>query len=88
MDGEPLGVADLKAAMYAAQPREKLPPPEERKAIRVAAGVTVEEAARAMGIDPARLELWETRVSPRVRASYRYRKLLAVLETRTGQSDK
>jgi DNA-binding transcriptional regulator YiaG len=80
-------VADLRAAMYAAHPLEKLPPPARRKAIRVAAGVTVEDAARAIGIDPARLERWETRVSPCVRASYRYRKLLAALETGAGQSD-
>jgi hypothetical protein len=40
--------------MYAAH--EKLPPPERRKAMRVAAGVTVEDAATAMGIDPVRLE--------------------------------
>ena len=81
-----MDIADLRAAMYAAHPLEKLPPPERRKAIRVAAGVTVDDAARAMGIDPARLEQWEARVSPRVRASYRYRKLLAALETRTGRS--
>jgi transcriptional regulator with XRE-family HTH domain len=51
--------------MYAAQPLEKLPPPERRKARRVAAGVTVEDAATAMGIDAARLEQWET-VDPEV----------------------
>jgi transcriptional regulator with XRE-family HTH domain len=82
-----LDVADLRAAIYAAHPLEKLPPPERRKAIRVAAGVTVEDAAKAMGIDPARLEQWETRVSPRVSASYRYRKLLAALETPKDQPD-
>src|SRR5690349_3076122 len=40
--GESLDIADLRAAMYAAHPLEKLPPPERRKAIRVAAGVTVD----------------------------------------------
>ena len=51
----------------------------QRKRIRSAAEVTLEQAATAMGISRARLEQWEDRVSPRACASFTYRQLLAVL---------
>jgi DNA-binding transcriptional regulator YiaG len=60
-------------------PLDKLPSPQQRKEIRCSAGVTLEQAAAAMGIPRARLEQWEDRVSPRVHASFVYRKLLAFL---------
>ena len=74
-----LDVPELRAAMDVVRPLDKLPSPQQRKEIRCSAGVTLEQAAMAMGISTARLEQWEDRVSPRVHASFVYRKLLAVL---------
>ena len=74
-----MDVPELRAAMDVVRPLDKLPPPQRRKEIRCSAGVTLEQAAMAMGISTARLEQWEDRVSPRVHASFVYRKLLAVL---------
>jgi DNA-binding transcriptional regulator YiaG len=74
-----LDVAELVAAMDVVRPLSKLPSPAQRKEIRCAAGVTLDQAAAAMGISRSRLEQWEDQVSPRVRASFAYRKLLAVL---------
>lgn len=40
--------------------KRELPPPEERRAIRIAAGVSQEDIAKELGLSRAAISRWET----------------------------
>ena len=58
----------------------KLPPVSERRSVRDAAGVTVREAAAAIGVSPMTFLRWEHgEATPRRRHAAAYASLLAAL---------
>lgn len=68
----------LAASVAASQ----LPPPPKRKRIREDAGVSLREAARAIGVAPTSLSDWEDGVrAPRRENAMKYRALLDALQT-------
>lgn len=56
-----------------------LPPARERKRIRQAAGVSIRDAARALGTHPMTLIRWERGEQPRRENAIAYRHLLDAL---------
>src|SRR5687768_4809439 len=59
----------------------QLPSPAECRRIRIAAGVSLREAAAPIGVDAMTLWRWENgRARPRREHAMRYRKLLDALE--------
>lgn len=63
------GVADLAARLRV----PRLPPPAERRAIRVAAGATLRDTATALQVNAMTVSRWERGLAepwPRHRASY------------------
>jgi len=81
-DSDP--VADLLRTVEQA----RLPPTEQRSAIRTAAGVTLREMAAALQVSHTTAHAWEQgRSSPRLAHAIAYRKLLeALLEASDGAS--
>lgn len=62
------------------QRAERLPTPPERRAIRAAAGVAVEELADALGVSAAAIYSWETGTRcPGRKTRDRYREALTIL---------
>lgn len=60
---------------------QKLPPPAERRAIRIAAGASIDEIAAALAVNPMTVRRWEGGVSkPWRRHEAAYVVLLAALE--------
>jgi transcriptional regulator with XRE-family HTH domain len=55
-------LTELSAALQA---RHELPPAETRRALRKAAGATLEQVARACDVTPQAVQFWETGSTPR-----------------------
>jgi DNA-binding transcriptional regulator YiaG len=69
-------VALIKAA--------RLPPPDERRAIREAAGVSISALARELGVSPSAVSVWEKGTfTPRPRRAAAYGDLLRALQELT-----
>lgn len=73
------GVAELIADLAAT----RLPPPEDRRRIRVTAGVSYRRAARALGASPAAVQNWENGAQPRPDKAKLYREFLDALAEAT-----
>jgi transcriptional regulator with XRE-family HTH domain len=55
-------LSELSAALQA---KRELPPPETRRALRMAAGATLEQVARACDVTPQAVQFWENGSTPR-----------------------
>jgi DNA-binding XRE family transcriptional regulator len=56
-----------------------LPSRRERRAIRIASGIAVDELAAIVGVDPGTIYRWERNLDPNRRHRDRYAELLEVL---------
>lgn len=73
---------DLESHLAA---RRALPPPSERRAIRVAARVSLQRLARAVGVTRQTIALWETgRAAPRDAHLDAYLNALRLMEEAGG----
>lgn len=61
-----------------------MPPPTERRAIRVRAGLTLRDVASVTGVDPVSVLRWERGATPRERHAVAYRQLLIDLDQATS----
>lgn len=77
---------DLAAAVETARPLDRLPTPDEARAIRTSAGVNLAVAGAVMGVSGATVARWETGANvPRLTAAMKYRRLLSVLSGGGGK---
>lgn len=80
-----MDIIELARAVETARPLDKLPAPDEARAIRVRAGVNIQTAGAAVGVAGATIARWETGANvPRLTAGLRYRRLLSVLSVSGG----
>lgn len=74
------GLAAIAAAVESATPLAELPSKEECRALRVSAGLSLQDAGTLSGLGHGSISRYERGVSrPRPHASLRYRKFLAVM---------
>jgi transcriptional regulator with XRE-family HTH domain len=55
-------IEELSAALQA---KRELPPPETRRALRMAAGATLEQVARVCDVSAQAVQYWESGSTPR-----------------------
>jgi DNA-binding transcriptional regulator YiaG len=76
-------MVDLELLRKVVRERNALPAPSVRRAVREAAGVTLDVLAASLGVSRETARLWELgSVRPRPRDAARYREALAVLAER------
>lgn len=71
---------DPVAALVAEVKAARLPPPTARRRIRERAGVSLRDAAAALGVHAMTVHRWETSAEPNREHAIAYRRLLEALE--------